>query len=63
MEWAEKIEGEWDFVDVVTCQGSDIVGKDCVGWTANELELLYGVLSEYVLANQIDDGNVIYWAG
>ncbi len=61
MKWAKKIEEKWGFIRVDVCQEGNSVGKDCAGWTAYELELLYESLDEYILKNQIDDGNLIYF--
>ncbi|MBN1667552.1 MAG: hypothetical protein JW862_10705, partial [Anaerolineales bacterium] len=57
MQWAAAIEEEWDFITVITCVGYAKV-DGCVGWTAYEMELLYQTLSDYLLPDQIDDGQI-----
>jgi hypothetical protein len=59
IEWVNAIEAEWDFVSVIVCSGSEMA-EGCVGWTAEEMQLLYETISETILGDLIDDGGLTF---
>jgi len=46
MLWADQIELDFTNINVITCIGDDTV-NGCGGWTANEMELLFLVLTDF----------------
>jgi hypothetical protein len=54
LDWIETIEGKWENVDVISCQGIEIV-ENCTQWTARELKLLHETLEEYILGDYLDN--------
>ena len=56
--WILAIETRWEGVDVIACEGGEMV-VGCQAWTAEELELLYGAMEDYPLLGYVD-GDVVF---
>ena len=54
MKQVAKIENTWKLVDVKVCFGGEIA-TGCIGWTAQEVQLLYNTLKNYSMAGNLDD--------
>jgi len=56
--WILAIETRWEGVDVIACEGGEMV-VGCQAWTAEELELLYGTMEDYPLLGYVD-GELVF---
>jgi len=53
MKQVTAIEDTWKFIDVQVCFGGEI-SAGCVGWTAQEVKLLFNTLKNYSMADELD---------
>ena len=51
-EWINAIEQRWPSVDVVACADGEMA-RGCTEWTAEELELLYKTLEDYIFGQYL----------
>src|SRR3990172_53417 len=52
-DWIRRIEAKWANINVIGCE-LGYMAEACVRWPGGELELLYGTLSDHILAGYLD---------
>jgi len=57
-QWIAAIEQRWPSIDVVACADGEME-RGCTEWTAEELELLYATLEEYIFGQYLT-GRIVF---